>query len=63
MAHAVAMQMEEVKYSWNEYIRELFRDQKPETSNLSNNDDGATLFKNEEECAIRSMKKRKAVGK
>ena len=41
----VAMEMDEVKERWNEYIQELFRDQRPETLNLSTNDDCPTLLK------------------
>ena len=58
----VAMEMEEVKDRWNEYIRELFQDQRPETVTLSTNDDGPTILKSEVECAMRGMKKGKAVG-
>ena len=58
----VAMEMDEVKERWNEYIQELFRDQRPETLNLSTNDDGPTILKSEVKCAMRSMKKGKAVG-
>ena len=58
----VAMEMDEVKGRWNEYIRELFGDQRPETLNLLSNDDGPIILKHEVECALGSMKKGKAVG-
>ena len=51
-----------MKDRWNEYVRELFRDQRPETLNLLTNDEGPTILKSEIECAMRSMKKGKAVG-
>ena len=58
----VAMEMDKVKERWNDYMQQLFRDQKPETLNLSPKDDGPTILKNEVKCAMRSMKKGKAVG-
>ena len=54
--------MDEVKERWNEYIQELFWDQRPGTLILSTNDDGLTILKIEIRFAMRSMKKGKAVG-
>ena len=58
----VAMEMDEVKERLKVYIQELFRDQIPDTLNLSTNDDGTIILKSVVNCAMRSMKKGKAVG-
>ena len=51
-----------MKHRWNEYVRELFSDQRPETLNLLTDDEGPTILKNEIECSVRIMKKGKADG-
>ena len=59
----VAMEIEEVKLRWNEYVGELYNDERPEVSEIRiENDEGPTILKEEVVCAMRSMKSGKAVG-
>ena len=59
----VAMEEEEVKERWSEYIGELFLDQRPESIDIQYNNDGPVIVQQEVRAAIESMKKGKAVGK
>ena len=58
----VAMEIEDVKERWSEYIEDLFRDQRPDSLNLSLNDEGPGIMNEEVRLAVKSMKKGKAVG-
>ena len=58
----IAMEAEEVKERWSEYIRELFNDDRPEQLNLNFNEDGPAILRAEVEHAIKEMKPRKAMG-
>ena len=58
----VAMEEEEVKERWSEYIGELFLDQRPDSMNIQYNNEGPEILQQEVRAAIESMKKGKAVG-
>ena len=59
----IAMDVEEVKSRWSEYIAELFFDERPDSSEIRIDDDeGPMIMKDEVKAAIASMKTGKAVG-
>ena len=58
----VAMEEEEVKARWDEYIGELFLDDRPDILNLNLEEEGPIILQQEVRSAIESMKKGKAVG-
>ena len=59
----IAMDVEEVKSRWSEYIAELFFDERPDSSEIRIDDDeGPMIMKDEVKAAIASMKRGKAVG-
>ena len=59
----VAMEIEDVKLRWSEYVGELYDDERPEAREISiENNEGPTILKEEVRCAMASMKSGKAVG-
>ena len=53
----VAMEIEDVKLRWCEYVGELFNDERPEiTDKEIGNNDGPPILKEEVRCAMKSMK-------
>ena len=59
----IAMDVEEVKSRWSEYIAELFYDDRPDPGEIRiDSDDGPPIMKEEVKAAITSMKRGKAVG-
>ena len=61
---SIAMDIEDVKIRWNEYIAELYHDDRPEANVISiDNDDGPSIMREEVKAAIEEMKAGKAVGK
>ena len=58
----IAMEVEEVKARWDEYIGELFLDQRPETYGGEFNNEGPVILKEEVKKAMKSLKAGKAVG-
>ena len=59
----LAMDVEEVKARWSEYIAELFSDERADASEIRIDDDeGPMIMKDEVRAAIASMKRGKAVG-
>ena len=51
-----------VKKSWSEYIKDLFTDQRPNSLNLSLNDEVRSIMKEELRLAVKNMEKRNTVG-
>ena len=59
----VAMEIEDVKLRWNEYIGELYKDERPEVSEIMVEDNyGPTILREEVRCAVESLRSGKAVG-
>ena len=59
----IAMDIEEVKARWNEYVSELYHDDRPEENDIEIvNDEGPEIMRSEVEAAIKEMKAGKAVG-
>src|SRR5215469_10722221 len=56
----VVMGKEEVMERWDEYILEIFRDNRQENINIQYNGEGPPVLKGEVEDAISKMKFRKA---
>ena len=54
--------IEEVKARWDEYICELFADDRPDFVNFELDTEGPTILQQEVRYAMESMKKGKAVG-
>ena len=59
----MAMEIEDVKRRWSEYVGELYNDVTPEMSEIViENNEGPTILREEVRCAMESMKSGKAVG-
>ena len=59
----IAMDIEDVKTRWNEYVSELYHDVRPEENDIEIvNDEGPEIMRSEVEAAIKEMKAGKAVG-
>ena len=59
----IAMDIEDVKTRWNEYVSELYHDVRPEENDIEiANDEGPEIMRSEVEAAIKEMKAGKAVG-
>ena len=59
----VAMEIEEVKLRWSEYVGDLYYDDRPEVREITIEDnEGPAIMKEEVICAMESMKSGKAVG-
>ena len=58
----IAMEVEEVKARWDEYIGELFFDDRPETYVGEFNTEGPVILKEEVRKAMKSLKAGNAVG-
>ena len=59
----IAMDIEDVKTRWNEYVSELYHDVRPEENEIEIvNDEGPEIMRSEVEAAIKEMKAGKAVG-
>ena len=59
----IAMDIEDVKARWNEYVSELYHDDRPEENDIEIvNDEGPEIMRSEVEAAIKEMKAGKAVG-
>ena len=59
----IAMDIEEVKSRWSEYVAELFFDERPESNEIIiNNNEGPAILRQEVRSAIENMKTGKAVG-
>ena len=58
----LAIEEEEVKARWDEYICELFADDRPDFVNFELDTEGPTILQQEVRYAMESMKKGKAVG-
>ena len=59
----VAMDMEEAKARWNEYVAELYYDHRPEVSEIViDNDNSPTIIREEIRCVIHEMKIGKTSG-
>ena len=58
----LAVEEDEVKARWDEYIGELFFDDRPDSISLDLNTEGPIILHQEVRAAIESMKKGKAVG-
>ena len=59
----VEMDMEKLKAIWNEYVAELYYDDRPGVSEIvKDNDNGPTIMREEVRSAIHEMKTGNAVG-
>ena len=58
----IVMGKEEVKERWDEYISELFRDNRQENINIQYNGEGPSILKEEVEDAMNKMKLKRLYG-
>ena len=58
----IALGVEDAKTRWNQYIRGLFRDQRPHTYGSQIKAEGAVILKEEVTVAMKKLKTGKAVG-
>ena len=60
---SIAMDIEDIKARWNEYVAELYHDDRPDAEVIViDNNEGPTIMREEVRAAVEEMKTGKAVG-